>query len=429
MDFEVEFLYSKFLQSNGVSIDTRTLEEGNLFFGLKGPNFNGNKYAEKALKLGASFAIIDDPAYQRGDKTVLVEDSLTALQQLATFHRSRFKRPVIGLTGSNGKTTTKELINAVLRQKYITHATSGNLNNHIGVPLTLLHIHPQVEIAIIEMGANAVGEIAELCTFSRPTHGLITNIGKAHIEGFGGVEGIIRGKSELYDFLNKNAGEVFINTDDPALKNMAKRFDHPYILPSEGSYSPCELISADPYLTYKSDNGEIVKTQLVGAYNIGNIAYALAVAKYFDVLPELANQAIRDYEPANNRSQLIKRGSKTIIMDAYNANPTSMCSAISSLADSDGVKTAILGDMLELGDQADIEHAAIGVQLKEAGIDESLLVGDHMAGARDQAVGAKHFNDKEALIEYLKKNNLRGDTVLIKASRGMSLETILELIK
>jgi UDP-N-acetylmuramoyl-tripeptide--D-alanyl-D-alanine ligase len=428
MDFEVEFLYSKFLQSDGVSIDTRTIKEGNLFFALSGPNFNGNKYASQALAAGARFAIVDDPAYAKEERTVLVEDSLTALQQLATFHRSRYKRPLIGLTGSNGKTTTKELINAVLSQKYITHATSGNLNNHIGVPLTLLHMHPQVEIAIIEMGANAVGEIAQLCTYSRPTHGLITNIGKAHIEGFGGVEGIIRGKSELYDFLRKNDGEVFINTDDPALANMAKRFKQPHLLPGKGSYAPCELVSANPYVTYRTENGEEVKTQLVGAYNIHNIAYALAIGKYFDVLPELANQAIRDYLPSNNRSQLIKREGKTIIMDAYNANPSSMAAAIASLSQYSGKKTVILGDMLELGDQSIYEHEQIGELLKENKIDECLLVGPMMKEAYKNLSNGEHFSEKEELATYLGNNSLVGETVLLKASRGMSLESIVDLI-
>lgn len=428
MDFEVEFLYSKFLQSNGVSIDTRTLKEGNLFFALSGPNFNGNEYALKALEAGASFAIVDDPAYANADRTVLVDDSLIALQQLATFHRSRYKRPLIGLTGSNGKTTTKELINAVLSQKYITHATSGNLNNHIGVPLTLLHIHPQVEIAIIEMGANAVGEIAQLCSYSRPTHGLITNIGKAHIEGFGGVEGIIRGKSELYDFLLKNNGEVFINTDDPALANMAKRFKQPYLLPGKDSYAPCELVSADPYIIYRNETGEEVQTQLIGAYNIHNIAYALAIGKRFDILPELANQAIRDYVPSNNRSQLIRRGTKTIIMDAYNANPTSMASAITSLAQYSGKKGVILGDMLELGDQSQYEHQQIGELLNQNKIDECLLVGPLMKDAHERLSQSKHFANKDELSDYLKKNKIEAQTVLLKASRGMSLESIVELI-
>lgn len=429
MDFEVEFLYSKFLQSNGVSIDTRTLEEDNLFFALSGPNFNGNQYAAQALANGASFAVVDDPVYDNDDRTVLVDDALTALQQLATFHRSRYKRPLIGLTGSNGKTTTKELINAVLSQKYITHATIGNLNNHIGVPLTLLHIHPQVEIAIIEMGANAVGEIAQLCAYSRPTLGLITNIGKAHIEGFGGAEGIIRGKSELYDFLKKNDGEVFVNTTDPALANMAKRFKQPHLLPEKGSYAHCELVSADPYITYRTENGEEVETQLIGAYNINNIAYALAIAKYFDVLPELANQAIRDYVPSNNRSQLIKRSGKTIIMDAYNANPTSMAASIASLGQYSGKKTVILGDMLELGDQQKVEHAKIGELLAEHQIDECLLVGPLMKEAHRVGPSGKHFMEKSDLSRYLEENSLAGQSVLVKASRGMSLESIVDLIK
>jgi UDP-N-acetylmuramoyl-tripeptide--D-alanyl-D-alanine ligase len=285
-----------------------------------------------------------------------------------------------------------------------------------------------VEIAIIEMGANAVGEIAQLCSYSRPTHGLITNIGKAHIEGFGGVEGIIRGKSELYDFLLKNNGEVFINTDDPALANMAKRFKQPYLLPGKDSYAPCELVSADPYIIYRNETGEEVQTQLIGAYNIHNIAYALAIGKRFDILPELANQAIRDYVPSNNRSQLIRRGTKTIIMDAYNANPTSMASAITSLAQYSGKKGVILGDMLELGDQSQYEHQQIGELLNQNKIDECLLVGPLMKDAHKRLSQSKHFANKDELSDYLKKNKIEAQTVLLKASRGMSLESIVELI-
>ena len=424
MDFEVEFLYSKFLQSNGVSIDTRTLQPDNLFFGLRGEHFNGAVYAEKALEKGASYTVIDDPAYKISEKCLVVEDALKALQGLAMFHRSRYKRKLLALTGSNGKTTTKELINAVLSQKYITHATSGNYNNHIGVPLTLLHIHPQVEIAIIEMGANAVGEIKQLSEFARPTHGLITNIGKAHIEGFGGVEGIIRGKSELYDFLLKNGGEVFINTNDPVLKRMAHRFENPYLLPEEDSYFPCKLIAAEPFVVYETEDGEIVETQLSGKYNFNNIAYALAIGKYFDVLPQLANQAIRDYSPNNNRSQVINLDGATVFMDAYNANPDSMKGAIENLAQTKGKKLAILGDMLELGDTTEEEHQAIGRLLMDNKIDEAYLVGPYMKAALLPGLNARHFPTKADLEAFLTENRLLVKNILIKASRKLSLETI-----
>lgn len=428
MDFQVEFLYSKFLQSNGVSTDTRTIEEENMFFALSGPNFNGNLFAERALELGASFAVVDDPSVVKNSRYLLVDNTLEALQSLAKFHRSRFKRKVLALTGSNGKTTTKELLNAVLSKKYITHATKGNLNNHIGVPLTILGIHPQVEVAIIEMGANAVGEIAGLCRIAMPNHGLITNIGKAHLEGFGGIEGVIRGKSELYDYLLKNDGQVFINTMDPALKNMAKRFPHPILLPDQGSYMPIKLISADPYIIYESEQGEIINTNLAGAYNFGNIAYALAVGKFFGVDTHLANQAVSEYSPTNNRSQLITKNGRTIILDAYNANPDSMKAALHNLAKLPGKKLAIIGDMLELGEYAEAEHLAIGQLLTDLGIDEAFLVGHHMPIAARKFGHSKCFNDRAELITHMTNHPLTANAILIKASRGVALEKILDYL-
>lgn len=425
----VEFLYSRFLLSNGVSTDTRTVEEGNLFFALKGPNFNANAYAEEALKRGASYAVIDDVAYKKGDRYILAPDSLRALQELARFHRSRFKRKVLGLTGSNGKTTTKELINAVLSQKYITHATTGNLNNHIGVPLTVLHIHPQVEVAIIEMGANKVGDIKELCDIANPNHALITNIGKAHLEGFGSIEGVLRGKSELFDHIRKNGGTVFINSRQPMLKNMQKRFENPVTFPLANNTYPVNFLGADPYVVFQVANRPPVTSQLIGGYNFDNIAAALAVGQHFGVPIEKAEAAVAAYQPKNNRSQIVTKGSNTIIMDAYNANPDSMKVAIENLkAMKVGSKMAILGDMLELGADSEKEHELIGKQLNGAGVVEVLFCGPRMKTAHEALPASRHFESRDQLLGFLRENALDNYTILIKASRGMGLEKVLDVI-
>ena len=286
---DVQQLYQKYLECGAVCTDTRQILKGSIFFALKGPTFNANAFAEEALQKGAAFAVVDEPAFAKNERCLLVEDGLKSLQQLASYHRSQLKIPVIGLTGSNGKTTSKELLNAVLRKKYKTFATKGNLNNHIGVPLSILAIDSSVEIAVIEMGANHVGEIAELSTIANPTHGFITNIGKAHTGMFGGFENVIRAKSELYQYLVSNNGQVFINSQNPILKNMAKRFGSPLFYPAHGDYYRAELISADPFVKFKAENGEEVQTQLVGAYNFENIASALCIGKFFGVEAKLAN--------------------------------------------------------------------------------------------------------------------------------------------
>ncbi|MEM6829551.1 MAG: UDP-N-acetylmuramoyl-tripeptide--D-alanyl-D-alanine ligase [Bacteroidota bacterium] len=415
----IEFLYSRFLLSDGVSIDTRTIEEGNLFFAVSGPNFDANTFAQEALEKGASYAVIDDPKYEKGDRFIRAENALFALQELATFHRSRFKRPVIGITGSNGKTTTKELIDKVLSKQYITHATKGNYNNHIGVPLTLLHIHPQVEIAIIEMGANHVGDIAQLCAFAKPTHGLITNIGRAHTETFGGIEGIIRGKSELFDFLRKNDGKAIINTNDKVLSNMQKRFSDSLSFPPED----VALLSDQPFLSIGIGETEI-ETQLLGKYNFNNLGAAIAVGRAFEVSEEKIGEAIAEYIPDNALSQLIKRDSTTIILDAYNANPDSMIAAIENLAASKGKKVAILGDMNEL-ENPDAAHQEVLTKAKEHQIDQIITVGEKMS----KAEGAdRHFGEKEALTKYLENESFNEATVLLKASRSIKLETVLKYI-
>lgn len=423
----VEFLYSRFLLSNGVSTDTRTVEDGNLFFALKGPNFNANAFAEEALKKGASYAVIDDVNYKKGDRYILAPDSLKALQELARFHRSRFKRKVLALTGSNGKTTTKELINAVLSKKYITHATTGNLNNHIGVPLTVLHIHPQVEVAIIEMGANKVGEIRELCDIANPNHALVTNIGKAHLEGFGGIEGVLRGKSELFDHIRQNGGTVFINTRQPMLLGMQKRFASPVTFPEDGDTYPVRFLGANPYVIFQVGDRPPVTSQLIGSYNFDNIAAALAVGQHFGVPIDKAEEAVAAYCPANNRSQIVEAQSNTIIMDAYNANPDSMKVAIENLAAMKAErKIAILGDMLELGAESEKEHKAIGELAAKAGFDQTVFCGPRMKQAKEVFAGSLHFESRSELLEYLKSHPVSDSTVLIKASRGMGLEKLLE---
>ena len=376
MDNFIELLYARFLLSDGVSIDTRTLEPGNLFFGLRGPNFNGSAYAAQAIEKGASYAVIDDPSYyEENGRYILCEDALVALQDLAIFHRSKYKRPVFSLTGSNGKTTTKELIAAVLAKKYIIQATKGNLNNHIGVPLTVLDIYPQVEVAIIEMGANHVGDIAELCRIASPTHGLITNIGHAHTELFGGIEGVLRGKTELFDHLRKENGKAFINTNDERLAHMIHRFEEPEIFPAKDVL----LLDSDSSLRVMIGSHEVT-THLFGSYNYQNIAAAVAVGRHFEVPDQQIAAAIGEYQPANMRSQIIEKDGIRLIMDAYNANPDSMQVALAELAKK--LKPlAILGDMYEI-ERYEEQHQQIGNWLKKNKV-EAIFVGDRMKYAHE----------------------------------------------
>jgi UDP-N-acetylmuramoyl-tripeptide--D-alanyl-D-alanine ligase len=415
----IEFLYSRFLLSDGVSIDTRTIKKDNLFFAISGPNFNANKFAEEALEKGAAYAVVDDEKFVTDDRIILAEDGLAALQNLAVFHRDRFKRPVIGITGSNGKTTTKELIARVLSEKFIVHATKGNYNNHIGVPLTLLHIHPQVEIAIIEMGANHVGEIAQLCKLAKPTHGLITNIGRAHTETFGGIEGVIRGKSELFDFLRKNDSVPFINMSDSVLSNMAKRFESPIRYPQKDF----KLKTSTPFVRVSLDGIE-KETQVIGRYNFVNMAAAVAIGRHFDMDDNKILNAIAAYEPDNSRSQIIKKGKTTIILDAYNANPDSMKVALDNLAEQNGNTMAILGDMNELED-SNSQHMEILAYTKKVGIKQVLTVGQKFGRVADPDY---HFQSKDDLEGELKKMDFNNSTVLLKASRSIKLESILKSI-
>lgn len=418
-------LYEIFKKSSGISTDTRNIEKGNLFFALKGPYFNANTLADEALEKGAIAAVIDDADFDKGDHYVLVEDGLTALQQLANHHRKQFTIPFIGITGSNGKTTTKELIAMVLKQKFKVHFTQGNLNNHIGVPLTLLSMPADTEIAIIEMGANKIGDIEELCNIAEPDYGLITNIGKAHIEGFGSLEGVARGKSELYLHLLKNGGTVFVNSQDEHLMRMSSRFDTTITYPDEHDAYYCAYLGSAPFVSLKTKNNT-VHTQLIGKYNFYNIAAALCIGNYFGVEAEKAEKAIEAYRPDNNRSQVVRKGTCTIIMDAYNANPESMKAAILNLDQMQAkTKMVILGDMFELGNTSESEHTAVGELVAACGFDKVLFVGKYMHNAFLKAPGSLHFAQAEEVTPFLNGEIVEDMLILIKGSRSMKMEQVL----
>lgn len=425
----IEKLYQHFLNAKGVSTDTRKIEKGHIFFALKGPNFNANKFAAEALDKGADYVVIDDKDFQIDDRCLLVDDALSTLQQLAIHHRKQLTIPVIGLTGSNGKTTTKELIYTALATKYNVLATKGNLNNHIGVPLTILSITSDHEMAIIEMGANHVGEIAALCNIASPSHGLITNIGKAHLEGFGGFEGVIRGKSELYQHLISTNGVVWINSQNEILSNMGKRFKNPYYYPAKGDFYHCEMLEASPFVIVKTETGTTFTSHLIGQYNFENIATALCIAKFFEVDEQAATQAVANYNPDNNRSQLVKKGSNTILLDAYNANPNSMNSALDNLQSMQATnKVVILGDMKELGETSQAEHRQICEKLGSLNFKQVFLFGPEFSVCKEALPTAFHTTDKKQLIEKIKATSLSDSLVLIKGSRSMALEEVVDVI-
>ncbi len=425
----IEELYQKYLETGKVTTDTRQITPGSVFFALKGPTFDGNTFAEEALAKGANYSVVDDPKYASHPRCLLVEDVLGTLQKLARHHRDQLKIPVVGLTGSNGKTTSKELLHAVLATKFNTWATRGNLNNHIGVPVTVLSIGKAHEMAVVEMGANHLGDIALLCSIANPTHGFITNIGKAHIGTFGGFDNIVRGKSELYQHLLTREGTVFINSTNPILANMAKRFKDPVLYPAKGDYYHCERVDGDHFLELTAENGERIQTRLTGAYNFENVAVALTIGKFFGVDPVKANAAVRSYQPGNMRSQVLRKGTNTIILDAYNANPTSMEAAIDNLHRLPGAKkVAILGDMFELEGEAEREHAHIGEVLREREITAAYLCGALMAAAKKTFPQGKHFATKEELLRELTVNPITDATILVKASRGMALEKVVDAL-
>lgn len=424
----IDQLYKTFLQSSGVSTDTRTVKEGNLWFALKGPNFNANKFAEKALEAGALAVVVDDPEYAVNDQCLLVEDGLNALQELANHHRKQFDVPVLGITGSNGKTTTKELVRDVLAQKYNVLATIGNLNNHIGVPLTLLRLTNETEFTIIEMGANHQLEIANLCRIAEPEYGLITNIGKAHLEGFGGIEGIFKGKTELYDFIAAKGGSLFVNSRNQQLLTKAKALVKEVVtFPDKPDYFTATLLSNEPSVSLKAFSQEI-ETHLSGVYNYENICAALCIGQYFGVDKASALKAVAEYRPENNRSQILKRGSNTIHLDAYNANPTSMSLSLQNFAAIKGAKVVILGDMFELGEAAPEEHAAIGELTKTLKLDEVIFCGNLMLSAHQANPDSLYFESKADLADHLTPNKRTETSYLVKGSRGMSLESLVELL-
>lgn len=421
-------LHHYFLKSNGISTDTRKIFRGCLFFALKGENFNGNLFAQEALDKGAFKVVVDEEAFHKSNgETILVENVLLALQQLASFHRKYLALPIISLTGSNGKTTSKELINAVLSQKFNTVATEGNLNNHIGVPLTLMKMNKQTEIGIVEMGANHLGEINLLSEIAQPDYGYITNFGKAHLEGFGSLEGVVQGKTELYQFLKKHNKKVFVNANDPKQMTNSEEIDR-ITFGTEQSDFNIELLDSSHHLLVAFD-GTKIQSNLVGVYNFVNLSAAIAIGSYFKVSSEKIKAGIEAYVPSNNRSQLIKKGSNSILMDAYNANPTSMLAALENFKHTNGGnKILFLGDMFELGKDANKEHQNIVNYLIENPFGAVYLIGSNFFKTSNTASHIRQFETFEELKKELISENPSSATILIKGSRGMALERILDFI-
>ena len=429
-------LYKIFLKHPHVCTDTRKIERDCIFFALKGENFNGNAYAAKALELGAAYAVIDKPDFKINERFILVDDVITALQNLAQRHRRQFHFPIIAITGSNGKTTTKELCAAVMNEQYNTLFTQGNFNNHIGVPLTLLQLTDKHEAAIIEMGANHQGEIDFLCRIAEPTHGLITNIGKAHLEGFGGLKGVKRGKSEMYRWLAKHGGTIFVNESEKFLKNLVPEgarkilYKKSQRLLKTNTIYQAGLEKTNPFLRVKFRNEknfiQDIDTHLVGAYNFNNILTAITIGKYFKVPGEKIVKALSEYVPAMNRSQILKRADgATIILDAYNANPSSMQSALLNLVEMPQKnKIAIIGDMFELGDDSANEHQSILQFAQKLALQKLVTVGKNFS----QTAGNHFFFETtEAAHTWFSEQKFDADTcVLIKGSRGMKMENLVK---
>ncbi len=427
----MEKLYSLFLSTSGVCTDTRSIEQDCLFIALKGDNFNGNTFAEKAIESGARYAIVDEAEFQTDDRIFLVSDTLKFLQDLALHHRRQFSIPIIGITGSNGKTTNKELMAAVLQTKYNTHFTFGNLNNHIGVPLTLLKLKKQHEIAIIEMGANKFKDIEELANIAEPTHGIITNIGKAHLEGLGGFEGVLKTKKELYDSVEKRKGTIIFNQDDSVLSGIVPLVttNYSFSKSSETSLVNGELIRLTPFVKLKWSiegyNSPEITTHLVGEYNFYNFLAAITFGVLFDVSNAEINEALSNYVPSNNRSQVQKSSRNTLIVDCYNANPSSMSSALSSFSSiKHDKKLAILGDMRELGIEETVEHQKIIDSLEELDLN-AILVGQVF-----HEMDSKHlsFSTVDLLNEYLQNEIINGAMILLKGSRGIQLEKSIDYL-
>lgn len=429
-----ENLYQIYLQYPQICTDSRKVEPGCLFFALKGENFDANHFASKALDAGAAYAVIDDPSFARGERYILVEDTLQALQDLARYHRDQLKIPVLGITGTNGKTTTKELVNSVLSRKFKTYATQGNLNNHIGVPLTLLAIGKDIELAIIEMGANHQKEIEFLSRIAKPGCGMITNIGKAHLEGFGGFEGVKIAKSELYNFLNSTGGNIFINHDNPILSGIAAEKNLQNVVwygQDRENFVSGKISNMQPFLSVEWSAGDseksLAKSNLTGIYNFENIMAAVCIGSFFKLSPEQINAGIADYLPANSRSQIIQSEKNTIISDCYNANPSSMLVALENLGTFSGSKKAIiLGDMFELGSEAAAEHRMVLEQAMNIDAGPRIFIGEEFYKYRSE--GGLFFRKTAEAAEYLKQETINSRTILVKGSRSMQLEQLLPLL-
>jgi UDP-N-acetylmuramoyl-tripeptide--D-alanyl-D-alanine ligase len=429
----IEQFYKIFLQHPIISTDTRKIEKGSLFFALKGDRFNANTFAEQALEQGAAYAIIDEVTYKKSDKFVLVDDVLTFLQNLSKYHRQQLQIPVIAIVGSNGKTTTKELIHSVLSEKFVTLSTPGNFNNHIGLPLTLLMIKPEHQMAVIEMGANHVGENAFLCEIADPNFGLITNNGKDHLEGFGSIEGVAKSNSELYYYLLKNSGLAFVNAHDEWLLRMAARLENKktYAGNFEGKEKPADYVAfasqLQPNIEFSIQQSSSITSHLSGDYNFDNIMAAVALGLHFGMNEEEIKNGIEKYQPKNNRSQIIKTNKNTVYMDAYNANPSSMELAIKNTAMMPGPnKVFILGDMFELGAYAEAEHKNIIQLCQDLKLENVMLVGSEFKKYNTSTYTC--FETTQEAKDSLTKSPLQESFVIIKGSRGMKLETLLEVL-
>ncbi|WP_269226394.1 UDP-N-acetylmuramoyl-tripeptide--D-alanyl-D-alanine ligase [Flavobacterium eburneipallidum] len=426
---DISQLHKLFLECDSVSIDTRKIQAKSMFVAIKGENFDANTFAKEALEKGASYVVIDNEDYFIDQRTVLVKNSLAALQELAKFHRQYLKLPIIALTGSNGKTTTKELINVVLSKKYNTKATVGNLNNHIGVPLTLLSFDNSTEVGIVEMGANHKKEIEFLCEIAQPDYGYITNFGKAHLEGFGGVEGVIIGKSEMYDYLAQNNKSAFINLEDSIQVEKTKNFNT-YSFGLNKKYADVSIhsITANPFVEIRLANLSI-KTHLIGLYNANNINAALSIGKFFEVDDNAIKEALESYIPENNRSQLLTKETNQIILDAYNANPSSMAVAIENFLQLDNAnKIMILGDMFELGEESQQEHQAIVDSLLNQESVSCYFIGKEFYASQKDKNNFHFYETFESFSNHLKEVKIENSYILIKGSRGMALERTLNFL-
>ncbi len=425
---QIENMYDRFLEFPSVETDTRKLRAGDIFFALKGPSFNGNLFARQALDLGAAYVVVDENPGFADDRIIRVEHVLETMQELAGYHRKQFNIPFIAITGSNGKTTTKELVHAVLSSTYKTYTTEGNLNNHIGIPLTLLRIKKDAEMAVIEMGANHLKEIEGYCRYAAPTHGIITNCGKAHLEGFGGIEGVRKGKGELYDYLRLHKGTAFVMWDYDYLREMSQGIPHIYSYGTRDAEITGTSLTSDDFLQVNlsdNNNGSIhIHTKLVGEYNLPNVLAAVAVGKHFNVKDERIIVSIENYTPSNSRSQMLVRGSNKIILDAYNANPSSMKAAIENFSKSpDENKILVLGAMAELGPESKKEHSNIIELIKKYHWNNVILVGGDFEGISQPF---SFFANATEAATWLKENKSANSTYLVKGSRSIKMETILE---